>query len=78
LWLPRLLKGQLSPQQARAMWWHLAHCDDCFHAYEQMRGRAPHRMIGAGDDGYPAKLGEAGTFIPLRAGGHELWVRRAG
>jgi hypothetical protein len=76
--LPGLLKGQLSPQQSRAMWWHLAHCDDCFHAYEQMRGRAPRRMIGARDGGGPAKLGEAGTFIPLRAGGLELWGRRAG
>jgi hypothetical protein len=76
--LPRLLKGQLSPQQARAMWWHLAHCDDCFHAYEGMRDRAPRRVIGARDGGYPAKLGEGPTSISLRLGGYSLWIRRMG
>lgn len=40
-WMPRLLKNQLAPAEARAMWWHLAHCDDCFQAYQQqMSSRA--------------------------------------
>lgn len=70
-WLPRLLEGQLSPDQARAMWWHLAHCDDCFHAYEQMRGPAPRRAIGALEGaGLP-------TFISLRVGGNSFQARRA-
>jgi putative zinc finger protein len=68
-WLPALIQGQLSPPQARAMWWHLAHCDDCFHIYEQMRAHAPRRRIGerGADDppervarGEAAKLGRRG------------------
>jgi hypothetical protein len=36
--MPRLIAGNLSASESRAMMWHLAHCDECFEVYAQMTG----------------------------------------
>lgn len=50
--VPRLMAGTLSPAQARAVLWHLAHCDECFAVYRQMlrvgEGRGATRLAEAG------------------------------
>ena len=38
--IPRLVAGKLGPAEARAVLWHLAHCDECFRQYQGMMGQA--------------------------------------
>jgi hypothetical protein len=41
--VPRLMAGRLATAEARAVLWHLAHCDDCFAAYRMMSRPSQHR-----------------------------------
>lgn len=41
--MPLLAKGELAPAEARAVFWHLAHCNECFRRYEGMMSQTlPH------------------------------------